>query len=431
MPIELPPAAYILFAFALGSCVGSFLNVVVWRLPQVEMVDGEGLFRGFLRSWRALSWPPSYCPRCKTPLKWYDNIPVIGWLKLRGRCRFCNEPISIRYPIVEAVTGLLFAFYCWMFFVGGFGPCLHAPDLEGVVRFRHAELLIQVHWPIYLLDMLLLSGLLAASLIDAELFIIPIEIPWFIVPFALAEHAVFDRPGWPGALNPSLPGAALAVGAAVGLLISFLLWYLGVLPSSFAEGEPLLEVDKARLTAKGEEPPSEHEYSPAEIRAEVRKEMLFLMPPLALGLIWVLLTWKVPAVRQFWAAAIGHGWVSGLLGSILGLLIGGFVVWLTRILGSIAFGREAMGMGDVHLMAAVGAVLGPGAATVAFFLAPFFGIALAMYMLLSGKRRELPYGPYLSLATAFVVLFYCPIADYLSPGVTGLFYMISRLAGRG
>ena len=70
-------------------------------------------------------------------------------------------------------------------------------------------------------------------------------------------------------------------------------------------------------------------------------------------------------------------------------MVGGFVVWLTRILGTLAFGRVAMGLGDVHLMFGVGAIIGAGAATVAFFIAPFFGIALAIYMLLTGKRREL------------------------------------------
>lgn len=452
--VDLSQALHILFAFALGSCVGSFLNVVIWRLPQVQPVEGEGLFHSFLRSWRALSWPPSYCPNCKTPLKWYDNLPVIGWIKLRGRCRFCNEPISIRYPIIEGVTGLLFALYYVAFFMGDFGPCRYRIDSDGLTHFISTQLVLREHWPIYLLDMVLVSALLAASLIDAESFIIPLEIPWFVVPWALAEHAIFDRSGWPGALNPSAPAAALAAGAAVGLFISFILWYFGILPASFAQGEPLLEVDKAKLAAKGETPP-QRDYTPAEIRAEMRKEMLFLMPPLALGSAWVLLTWKLPAVGQFWTSVLEHGWVSGLLGSVLGMLVGGFVVWLTRILGSTAFGREAMGMGDVHLMAAVGAVLGPGQATVAFFLAPFIALLIWVWLLLGRRRpepqqdenkqpvsnddaaaagrphRELPFGPNLSLATGFAMLFYCPIADFLSPGLTGLFYMISRLWGGG
>ena len=75
-------AVYILFLFAFGTCVGSFLNVVVWRLPR-----GESLIT-----------PPSHCLKCGNRLPWYDNIPVIGWIKLRGKCRFSGQPISPRYP---------------------------------------------------------------------------------------------------------------------------------------------------------------------------------------------------------------------------------------------------------------------------------------------------------------------------------------------
>ena len=114
MPMEilLPHAVYIVFLFALGACVGSFLNVVVWRLPRDE----------------SLISPGSHCPRCNTPLAWYDNLPVIGWIKLHGKCRHCREPISIRYPIVEAVTGLLFVFYYIMFFILHHGPCAPVPQ---------------------------------------------------------------------------------------------------------------------------------------------------------------------------------------------------------------------------------------------------------------------------------------------------------------
>ena len=80
-------------AAILGAIVGSFLNVVAYRLPR-----GESLVH-----------PPSACPSCGTPVKPYDNVPVLGWLWLRGKCRACGAPISPRYPIVEAVTGLLCA----------------------------------------------------------------------------------------------------------------------------------------------------------------------------------------------------------------------------------------------------------------------------------------------------------------------------------
>jgi prepilin signal peptidase PulO-like enzyme (type II secretory pathway) len=75
-------------------------------------------------------------------------------------------------------------------------------------------------------------------------------------------------------------------------------------------------------------------------------------------------------------------------------------------------------------MFGVGAIIGAGAATVAFFVAPFFGIALAIYMFIVGKRRELPFGPYLALGTAFVMIYYCPIAEYLRPGLSALASML-------
>ena len=76
-----------------GLMIGSFLNVVIWRVPRGESVIS----------------PPSACPRCENPIRPRDNVPVLGWLMLRGRCRDCSEPISARYPLVEAFTGLLFA----------------------------------------------------------------------------------------------------------------------------------------------------------------------------------------------------------------------------------------------------------------------------------------------------------------------------------
>jgi leader peptidase (prepilin peptidase) / N-methyltransferase len=81
-----------LLVFALGSCIGSFLNVVVYRLPRRQ----------------SLLWPASRCPVCRHPLGPLDNVPILAWLWLRGQCRYCNVPISGRYPLVEFLTGLLF-----------------------------------------------------------------------------------------------------------------------------------------------------------------------------------------------------------------------------------------------------------------------------------------------------------------------------------
>ena len=81
------------FCFVLGLIIGSFLNVVIWRVPRGESVVS----------------PPSHCPRCDAPIKPFDNVPVLSWLLLRGACRNCGERISARYPAVELLTGAVFA----------------------------------------------------------------------------------------------------------------------------------------------------------------------------------------------------------------------------------------------------------------------------------------------------------------------------------
>lgn len=427
--MNLPHAIYILFAFAFGACVGSFLNVVVYRLPRAE---------SFWQALRTLSHPPSHCPKCNTPLAWYDNIPVFGWIMLRGKCRYCSQPISARYPIVEAVTGLLFVFYYLMFFLFNVGPCGPMPEAREFVIMQRPPLLIAEHWPIYLLYMFAIASLLAASLIDAELFIIPLEIPWLMAVVGIVVHALMADPNMPGNLVAGPVGAAVGAGGTAGLIISMVALWRGWLGRSFPQGEPMLEVDREimareaeRLAAEGKDAPKPPPpYTRGQIRLEIGREMLFLLPPMALSALMVYLTSPAGPWHERWAELVAREtWLAGLLGALLGALVGGFVVWLTRILGTLALGKVAMGLGDVHLMFGVGAIVGGGAATVAFFLAPFFGLLLALWMLITHNRRELPYGPYLSMATAFVMLFYCPIAEYLSGGVEGLMYVLRNAIG--
>lgn len=431
---------YIVFLFALGACIGSFLNVVVWRLPRGE----------------SLSTPPSHCPRCDKTLRWYDNVPIVGWIKLGGKCRYCRAPISVRYPIVEAVTALLFVFYYVMFYMSG--AVETCPPMRLTV-FADAAMPSYVHapleWPFFGLYLFLISALLAASLIDAELFEIPYQIPLLVALVAVVFHAILDRPHLAGSLNlvrrpdgSAHPAAALAAGGMIGLGLSWLLMWRGVLRRSFPEGEPIdepvseaeyEEITKARAKQRkaasnrdtdaaelDEEAPV---YTARHIRREMGMEVLFLLPPILLAVGWLLLTEHVASLRSMWMSANSHHWVTGLLGALFGGLVGGAVVWLTRILGTLGFGRLAMGLGDVDLMFAVGAVLGAGAATVAFFLSPFFGLVMALYMIVTGKRRELPYGPYLSLGAACVMLTYCPIEQWLTPGLEGLKLMLGGQTG--
>ena len=423
---------FVIFVFALGACIGSFLNVVVYRLPRVELPDDCGPVREVWLTIKFLSDPPSHCPKCDRRLKWYDNLPIVGWLKLGGRCRFCRAPISPRYPIVEAVTALLFAGYYVAYYVLQWRACSPHP-------LPNLGWELDTSWPIYGLYMATVAALLAVSLIDVELYMIPPVVPWLLAAAAFVVHPLVDRPFVPGSVNlvgplgPTL--SALSAGGTLGYLLSLGLWWRGVLPTSFPDGEPLLDVDREAIAAENAaaaaadaaagRPAAADEPLPppmafARIRAELRKEMLFLTPPLALAGVSVAVAMRWPAVEQFWAGVSARFWASALLGSLLGAMVGAVVPWLARILGTLAFRRVAMGLGDVHLMFGVGAVVGAGGATVAFFLAPVAGLAVGLYLLLARHRRELPFGPYLALATAAVMLCYCPVAAYLTPGLRGL-----------
>ena len=127
---QLPVLAYALTAI-LGLCVGSFLNVVIYRLPRMMELRFRQECQLFLAAdqdaptdapdtslstpMMTLSQPASSCPHCHAKIRWYDNIPLISWLVLRGRCRRCGAPIGVRYPLVELTTALLSVLVVWQF----------------------------------------------------------------------------------------------------------------------------------------------------------------------------------------------------------------------------------------------------------------------------------------------------------------------------
>lgn len=87
----MPELTIALFVFIFGIVIGSFLNVVIYRIPKGE----------------SIAFPASKCQSCQTPLKWYHNVPIFSWLFLRGKCGFCNDKISIQYPLIELATGII------------------------------------------------------------------------------------------------------------------------------------------------------------------------------------------------------------------------------------------------------------------------------------------------------------------------------------
>ena len=169
MPIAFAAAV----AGAFGATIGSFLNVVVYRLPRAE----------------SLVSPGSRCPGCGTAVKAYDNVPVFGWLLLRGRCRSCRAPISARYPIVEALTGAL---------------------AVAVVLTKHSAAEVA-------LGLVLVGVLVPIALIDLEHRIIPNKITLPAAVAAVAIGAALDLKG--------VPEQLIAGAAAGGFLLAFLLAY--------------------------------------------------------------------------------------------------------------------------------------------------------------------------------------------------------------
>ena len=167
--------------FAFGACWGSFLNVCIWRMPRKESVVTA----------------PSHCTSCGNEIRWYDNIPVLSYLVLRGRCRACRTPYSCRYMIVEAVTGTAF-----------------------VLLFLKASLTCQTPQSV-LLYFLAFWYLLGAAWIDAKHRIIPdaLTLPVFIISLVICTvfpESTGQKQYWEGAIS-----AVLSAGIVYAVLYLF------------------------------------------------------------------------------------------------------------------------------------------------------------------------------------------------------------------
>jgi leader peptidase (prepilin peptidase)/N-methyltransferase len=193
------------FSVMFGLVLGSFLNVVVYRLPRHE----------------SLVRPGSHCPSCGTGIHWYDNVPILSWLILKGRCRACGAAISPRYLVVEATTGVLFGLAAWRF---------------------------GMEWPL-LVSWAFIAAMIAVAFIDYDHMIIPnkIVLPgaliglgasvaldpsrwWvYLVSSVVAAAFIFALVMlWPGGMGPGdikmslFMGAVLGTTVIVGLFLAFL-----------------------------------------------------------------------------------------------------------------------------------------------------------------------------------------------------------------
>ncbi len=348
------------FAFVIGASIGSFLNVVIYRVPNGLSVNQP---------------KRSFCPNCKTQIPMRLNIPLVTWLMLRGKCKWCETPIAFRYFLVELLTGIVFL-AIWQHGINSVG-------LGGIVAL----------W-------IFASLLISATFIDFDHFIIPdsITIGGTVVGIlsSLAIPTLHDQTVW------WQGGVQSVLGAVIGFALIWLVVMMGKLafgkirhefdePTNFEISQPGGE-DEAIIIQLGE-----HQYEWGEVffrkwdRLEMdTQELFFDNRP-----------------REFSESfrVIGDGFevdgervdlesVKKVSGKILSAVVP----------------REAMGFGDVKFMAMIGVFLGWQSVVFTLFAASIIGAIIGLSQKFAGKEewsRPLPFGPYLALG-AFIWLFIGP-----------------------
>jgi leader peptidase (prepilin peptidase)/N-methyltransferase len=334
--------------FVLGCIAGSFLNVCIHRLP----------------SGMSIVTPKSHCPHCKYSIPWYLNIPLVTWLALRGRCKNCGAPISLRYFVVELLTGAAFL-SCWLAF-GNAGHPL--PSM-----------------PVALVYAIFLAGLIVATFIDFEHFIIPDEIT--LGGMAVGFTASFFLPSLQGVntlnvgMRRSFIGAIVGAGAIYAIL-RLGKWLFGRQRVKLPMETKIIFTDTSVHLPDKEIPYEELFYRRSDVivlharTVELvdrgYKDVLVRLSPSALE--------------------IGEEKMNP-----------DDVPCMEAVSMEIVLPREAMGLGDVKFMGAIGAFLGWQGVMFSLMLSSLIGAVVGV-TLIALRRREwssrMPYGPYIALAAA-------------------------------
>jgi len=353
-----------------------------------------GAFAGSLVNWAAyrLAWHPraispwSEPPRKAPPRRPDDRVPILGWLGLRREASLHGPGFWIRPLLVELLLGIGLAVLYWWEVerLGLLPPGMPRPARDGILAILHAQ---------YVSHVILIVLMLVASLIDADEKIIPDTItvpgtllglllaalyPWSMLPAAvdLPNHTIrflqiASPHPWPDGLDgfPRLWPLALGLGC-------WWLWCFALMHRTWYSRHGwrrAMQLMAARLRRDPSTPP-----------------ILILG---AIGSAIVLAVW-------FW----GHDHWRGLLTALVGMAASGGLIWAVRVIGTAVLRREAMGFGDVTLMAMIGTFLGWQACLMIFFLAPFAGLVIGLLNLILHHDREIPYGPFLCLAALVVIV---------------------------
>jgi leader peptidase (prepilin peptidase)/N-methyltransferase len=329
--------------FAFGCVVGSFLNVCIHRLPLGESIVS----------------PPSHCPRCRKHIPWYLNIPLASWLWLRGRCRFCGLPIPMRYVLVELVTGLLFL-ASWLVH-GDASPAL-------AVVFC-----------------VFMAGLVVATFIDFEHYIIPDAIT--VGGVGAAFLASFLVPVLHRASSPVAAAQRCLWGALFGGGLIYAIVRLGKLAFG-------------RLKHR----------VPPDTRVFFTEDALVLPGEiLPYGEILYRRTDTI-VVRAARVELVDRGYRDATVRMTRDWLAIdderfpiAEVPCLEVVTDLVTTPREAMGLGDVKLMAAIGGFLGWTGVLFTLMFSALTGSAIGLALIATGRQtrsRPIPFGPYLALAAA-------------------------------
>jgi leader peptidase (prepilin peptidase)/N-methyltransferase len=326
--------------FVLGCMVGSFLNVCIYRLPLGESIVS----------------PPSHCPHCKYAIPWYLNVPLVTWLFLKGKCRNCGAPISVRYFLVELLTCLTFL-ACWL-------------------RFGH------VSPALALINCLILAGLIAATFIDFEHFIIPDEITIGGIVVGFACSFFFPPLHGVSSVPVALKQSLLGMGMGAGLI--YLIVRLGKL--AFGRHKLTLPTEtKVVFTETGVHLPD---------RAMPYEEIFYRQSDTI-----VLRARTVELIDRCYKNVTVR-----LSPSRLRIEDEEFnpenVPHLEAVGSEIILPREAMGFGDVKFMAEIGAFLGWRSVLFSLMVSSLIGSVVGLVLILIGRRQaRLAYGPYIAMAT--------------------------------
>ncbi len=318
--------------FILGACIGSFLNVCIYRWPQEKSVRTPSR---------------SYCPHCEKTIPWYDNIPLVSYSLLGGKCRSCKKSISFQYFFVELLTAVTFLIF--------------------YLKFGLSSFLLPY--------LVMVSAFIVATFVDFRHRIIPDQVSLGCMWLGLIFSLIFPSLHHESAGETHIGRVIMKIVLVIILLYSF------------------YEFMRERKKSVQDKEKSEEEQD---------SFVTFFVVIFFFGfdsLISFLPKFGVNTASNLYL------YFQGLDQSVVGLLVGGGVIYVMGILGECMFKKEAMGGGDVKLMAMIGAFLGWKAAMMTFFIAPFFGAIFGIAEKIRTKDTAIAYGPFLVLG-AIITLFW-------------------------